>query len=82
MLYLIFYSMRLSKVQNFLELQVFGVCIRLGEKLGIATSSIRVFFIYATFLTFGSPIIVYLGLAFIMNMRRHWRKRRNPVWEF
>lgn len=59
----------------------FGVCTRLGEKLGVATSSIRLFFIYASFITFGSPVILYLVLAFIMNIRKYLR-RRNPVWDF
>lgn len=70
-----------KKVQLFFEEHAFGVCTRLGEKLGIATSSIRLFFIYASFLTFGSPVIVYLGLAFIMNMRRHLR-RRSTIWDY
>ena len=39
----------------------------------------RLFFIYASFLTFGSPVIIYLALAFIMNIRRHLR-RRSSVW--
>lgn len=69
--------------QNFVEKQAFGVCTRLGEKLGIATASIRLFFIYASFLTLGSPVIIYLGLAFIMNMRHHLRQSKSPtVWEF
>jgi len=72
----------MKKLQALVELQVFGVCTRLGEKLGIATSSIRLFFIYASFLTFGSPIIVYLCLAFIMNMRKHLRRKRSTIWEF
>lgn len=72
----------MKKLQFFLEKQAFGVCTRLGEKMGISTSSIRLFFIYSSFLTLGSPIILYLGLAFIMNMRRHFRKHYNPlVWE-
>jgi phage shock protein PspC (stress-responsive transcriptional regulator) len=70
-----------QRIQAFFEEHAFGVCTRLGEKLGIATSSIRLFFIYASFLTFGSPVIVYLGLAFIMNMRRHLRRRRT-IWDY
>ncbi|MBA4145268.1 MAG: PspC family transcriptional regulator [Cytophaga sp.] len=53
----------------------------MGEKLGIATSSIRLFFIYASFLTLGSPVVVYLGLAFLMDMRRHLR-RRSTIWDY
>ncbi|NJM26585.1 MAG: PspC domain-containing protein [Bacteroidia bacterium] len=59
----------------------FGVCTMLGEKLGMATSSIRLFFIYTSFITFGSPLIVYLALAFVLNMRKHFRKR-NPIWDY
>ena len=70
-----------KKIQTFFETYAFGVCTALGEKLGIATSSIRLFFIYASFLTLGSPIIVYLSLAFIFNMRSHLRKRRT-IWDY
>ena len=70
-----------DKIQDFFERQAFGVCTHLGEKLGVATSSIRLFFIYTSFITFGSPLIVYLSLAFIMNMRKHLRKRK-PIWDY
>jgi len=70
-----------QKIQDLVELYAFGVCNRLGEKLGIATSSIRLFFIYASFLTVGSPVIIYLALAFIMNLRKYFRQR-NPVWYY
>ena len=42
-----------DKIQDFFESQAFGVCTHLGEKLGVATSSIRLFFIYTSFITFG-----------------------------
>jgi phage shock protein PspC (stress-responsive transcriptional regulator) len=68
-------------IQQFFEKQAFGVCTALGDKMGIATSSIRLFFIYASFLTFGSPIILYLSIAFVLNMRRHLR-RRSTIWDY
>lgn len=71
-----------DKIQLFFEKNAFGVCTRLGEKLGIATSSIRLSFIYASFLTFGSPLILYLVLAFIMNIRKSLRKNRSAIWDF
>lgn len=74
-------SVVVKRLQNFFEQNAFGVCTRLGEKMGVATSSIRLFFIYASFLTVGSPVIIYLGLAFIMNMRRHMR-RRSTIWDY
>jgi len=70
-----------DKIQFFFERHAFGVCERLGDKLGISTSNIRLSFIYASFLTFGSPILIYLALAFVMNIRKSLRKR-NPVWDY
>lgn len=72
----------LKRLQHFFQEHAFGVCSALGEKLGIASSSIRLFFIYASFLTLGSPIIVYMGLAFIMNMRKHLRRSNSSVLDF
>jgi phage shock protein PspC (stress-responsive transcriptional regulator) len=70
-----------DRIQLFFEIYAFGVCTWLGEILGVATSSIRLFFIYASFITFGSPLLIYLSLAFVVNMRKHLRKR-NPVWDY
>jgi phage shock protein C len=75
-------STGIKRIQHFFEEHAFGVCTRLGEKLGVATSSIRLFFIYVSFLTFGSPLIVYLILAFVMNMRKHLRRKNSTVWDF
>ena len=50
----------MNKIRNFIEWHVFGVCTAIGERMGIATSVIRRYFIYISFLTFGSPIIFYL----------------------
>jgi len=69
----------IESFQHQLEQNVFGVCTQLGEKLGIATSSIRLWFIYASFLTFGSPVVVYFALAFWMDLRRHLRRSRSSV---
>ncbi|MCV9385238.1 PspC domain-containing protein [Reichenbachiella ulvae] len=68
-------------LQDYLEKHAFGVCSRLGEKLRLPSSSIRLFFIYLSFLTFGSPLIIYLSLAFVMNFRKHLR-RRHSLWYY
>jgi phage shock protein C len=69
----------MKKLQILLEEQAFGVCTKLGERLNIPTFSIRVFFIYASFLTFGSPVIIYFALAFFINIKKHCR-RRHSIW--
>ncbi|MFL5728322.1 MAG: PspC family transcriptional regulator [Cytophagaceae bacterium] len=71
----------MKKIQALFENQAFGVCTFWGEKLGIATGSIRLFFIYASFLTFGSPLIIYLTLAFLMNIHIHLRRKRSTIWD-
>jgi phage shock protein PspC (stress-responsive transcriptional regulator) len=70
----------MNKLRVFLEMQAFGVCSAIGEKLGIATSRIRMWFIYISFLTMGSPVIIYMILAFWMNIKRYiLSARRNPL---
>jgi len=71
----------MKKIQSLFENQAFGVCTFWGEKLGIATGSIRLFFIYGSFLAFGSPLIIYLGLAFLMNIHIHLRRKRSTIWD-
>lgn len=68
------------KFKDFIEWQVFGVCTAIGEKMGVATSVIRRYFIYLSFFTLGSPIIFYFFVAFWMNVKNYIRfSRRNPV---
>lgn len=68
------------KLKHFIEWQVFGVCAAIGERMGIATTAIRKYFIYLSFLTLGSPVIFYLILAFWMNIKNYIQNsRRNPL---
>ncbi|MCX6350754.1 MAG: PspC family transcriptional regulator [Bacteroidetes bacterium] len=72
-----------DKFKELTELKMFGVFSALGDKMGIASSRIRMFFIYITFLTIGSPIIFYLIAAFVINIGNYIRNRkRNPIWDF
>lgn len=64
-----------------IEKTAYGVCTKIGEKIGLSTRRIRLFFIYTTFLTLGSPVIIYMILAFWMNMRRYAREKRTAVWD-
>ncbi|MCX6291426.1 MAG: PspC domain-containing protein [Bacteroidetes bacterium] len=68
-------------IKQYFEKQAFGVCTRIGEKLQMRTSVIRLFFIYASFLTIGSPLIIYLILAFWLKMKSYVRSKRSSVWD-
>ncbi|TAF65606.1 MAG: PspC domain-containing protein [Cytophagales bacterium] len=67
-------------IQHFFERRAFGVCAWLGERMGISSASVRLSFIYVSFLTLGSPLLLYLILAFWVNVRKH--TRRSYIWEF
>lgn len=69
----------MSRFRYLLENQAFGVCSSLGEKMGIAAGSIRLYFIYLSCLTMGSPVVIYLIMAFWMNINKHLRRFKNPV---
>ena len=70
----------MNRLKDFIEWNAFGVCSAIGERIGIATIRIRMWFIYISFLTMGSPIIIYMVLAFWMNMKRYiLNARRNPL---
>ena len=70
----------MKQLIDFFEKKAFGVCTALGKYMGISITTVRLYFIYASFLTFGSPLIVYLVLAFWLNLRRSMRRRRQSIW--
>lgn len=63
--------------RDFLEKSAFGVCQQLGEWMHIQPARIRMYFIYASFITFGSPFIIYLVMAFWLNIRKYVFTRAN-----
>jgi phage shock protein PspC (stress-responsive transcriptional regulator) len=71
-----------NRLQAILENTLFGVCAYWAEVFGIATSSVRLFFIYLSFFTFGSPIFLYLAFAFLMNIRTYLRRQKSTIWDF
>ncbi len=69
----------MNKFKSFVEWNAFGVCSAIGNRLGISTGKIRLYFMYTSLLTMGSPVIIYLVLAFWRNIRKYiWAARRNP----
>ncbi|MDN3688968.1 PspC domain-containing protein [Cyclobacterium jeungdonense] len=69
----------MEKVKLFFQESAFGVCSKLGEKLHFPIDSIRLFFIYSSFITLGSPIIIYVSLAMLMKLRTYFRRMNNPI---
>lgn len=68
-------------LRTFLERPAFGLCNYLGLRMGIASSRVRLYFIYLSFLTFGSPVILYFVAVFWLNVKEYIRRGRNLVWQ-
>ena len=71
----------IDRIKTWFERQAFGVCDWWGEKLSIKSSNIRIFFIYTSFLTIGSPLIIYMIMAFVLNLRNMVKRKRGSVWD-
>jgi phage shock protein C len=71
----------IEAIKYFFEKKAFGVCTYLGEKIGIGSGRIRIYFIYTSFITMGSPLIIYLILAFWVNLRSYIYKKRSSIWD-
>lgn len=74
----------IKKIQDWFEKHAFGVCTWWGNKLGIDTTTIRMYFIYLSFFTFGSPIIIYFIMAFILEHKQYFKPKqpkRRSVWD-
>lgn len=71
----------MNSIKYSVESKVFGVCTYLGEKLHMPKKNIRLFFIYLSFITAGSPVLVYLCLAFILRLRDFIHNERLAVWD-
>jgi phage shock protein C len=70
-----------NKIQAYFEKRAFGVCSWWGKSLGISTSKIRLFFIYLSFLTFGSSLLLYLIMAFILEHKDFFKTKRSRIWD-
>jgi phage shock protein PspC (stress-responsive transcriptional regulator) len=64
-----------------IERNAYGVCRYLAEKMHIAPAEVRKYFIYTSFIGMGSPLIVYLVVAFWVNIRKYIRRGRSVIWE-
>lgn len=71
-----------DKIQSYFEKQAFGVCEWWGKKLGVKASSVRLSFIYLSFITFGSPLFIYIIMVFVLKNKeiiKSFGKKR--IWD-
>ena len=71
-------------IKDIFEKPAFGVCSWWGGKLGIQSDNIRLFFIYTSCLTIGSPLIIYLVMALMLKHKSFFKPssiKRPSVWD-
>ena len=74
----------IQKVIFFFEMKSFGVCTWWARKLGIKSSKVRLGFIYASFIALGSPLLIYLVMAWVLENKHYLmfqRRKRTSIWE-
>ncbi len=71
----------ITEVRHRVEKEWFGTLTRMGAKVGIPVSKLRVFFIYSTFATVGFFFLVYLVLAFSLWVKDIFITRRPNVFD-
>ncbi len=71
----------INNIRHKAEKEWFGTLTRMGTKLGIPVTKLRVFFIYSTFATAGFFFLIYLGLAFTLWVKDIFITRRPNVFD-
>lgn len=72
----------INLIYDFFERQAFGVCAWWGQKLNIQSSKVRLYFIYVSFITLGSPLLVYLIMAFFLEHKDYFKlKKKRTIWD-
>ncbi|MEL6140357.1 MAG: PspC family transcriptional regulator [Bacteroidota bacterium] len=69
----------MEKVRNLLERSAFGVCAYLADRMGVPRSRVRMYFLYLSCLTLGSPLLFYFFAAFWLNVRNYIREGRSRL---
>lgn len=72
-----------QKITLFFELRSFGVSAWFARKIRVDVSRVRLFFIYLSFIGLGSPVILYLMMAWILEHKHifKFQRKRKTIWE-
>lgn len=71
----------ITNIRLFFEKHGFHVSSRLADTLGMRANSVRLFFIYISFVTVGLGFGVYLTLAFWLKLKDLVRAKRTSVFD-
>lgn len=71
----------ISNIRYYFERNGFYVSSRLADRLGMRVKSVRLFFIYVSFATFGIGFAIYLTLAFWLKLKDLIYTKRTSVFD-
>jgi phage shock protein C len=71
----------ITLIKFWIEKNAFDFFSSLSEIFGVASSRVRLFFLYTAFLAFSSPLIIRLILYFWSNLKRYIQEKRSSAWE-
>jgi len=71
----------LQRILTFFERHSFGVCTYLGGRFNISINKIRLFFIYASFLSVGFPLIVYIFAGIVLDIRNYVKRVHTRIMD-
>ena len=69
----------IEDIRNYCERRGFEVCSRIADRMGLRPSVVRLYFIYISFIAFGSPLILYMMLAFWIRLKDYLQETRTSV---
>jgi phage shock protein PspC (stress-responsive transcriptional regulator) len=69
------------KLKYFFEKYGFHVCSQMADRLGMRASSVRLFFIYISFVTAGLGFGFYLTIAFVVKLKHLIKAKRSSVFD-
>lgn len=69
------------QLKYFFEKQGFHIASRLADRLGMRANSVRLFFIYISFVTAGLWFGVYLTIGFVIKLKDLVRAKRSSVFD-
>lgn len=70
-----------QKLKSIFEKQAFGVCSRISDRLNLQVNEVRLFFIYFSFLTLGSPLIIYVLIMFALKLKDLFFYKRKRTFD-
>ena len=71
----------IQDIRYFFEKRGFYVSTRLADSLGMKVKSVRLFFIYVSFATFGFGFGLYLTIAFWLKLKDLVYTKRTSVFD-